>query len=358
MDTRHSAASAPGRPRVVDHVTRVGCSLGLPAVMAEHGVDPRDLLREVGLPVETFDAAENVVPYASLCRYVELATQRTGVSDLGLRACLDTGLRSLVTVGYLVAHSETVAVALQTLEEYLHLHDEGGVSYLAEEGPNVALGYEVLIPHTGGADQVVFGSIAIATNIMRELCGRDFRLRSVTFAYPPPADTALFREFFRAPVTFAAERSAIVFDARWLAAPVDHADAFIRGVLEEKIQLEGGAARHTDEDRIRRVVRTLVATGRWSADEVAATFGMSRRTLARRLRENGSNFRALLDATLFEAAQHLLESGALSMHDIAARVGYADAASFSRAFKRWCGLTPTAWMQRRAQDGPARTRRV
>jgi len=314
-------------------------------------VDPRALLREVGLPAETFDAAENVVPYASLCRYVDLATQRTGVSDLGLRACVNTGLRSLVTVGYLVAHSQNVAVALQTLEQYLHLHDEGGASYLVEMGADVALGYEVLIPPTAGCDQVVFGSIAIAANIMRELCGSHFRLRRVTFAYPSPADTTLFRAFFRAPVTFASERSAIVFDAKWLAAPVDRADAFIRKVLEEKVQLDGGAARHTDEDRIRRVVRTLVATGRWSGDEVAACFGMSRRTLARRLRENGSSLRDLVAEALVEAAQHLLQSTALSMHEIAARLGYADAASFSRAFKRWTGLTPTAWIQLRARLG-------
>lgn len=340
-------ARSPGRPRLLDLVTRVGCCLGLPPLLSEHGIDPRRLLREVGLPEETFDSPENVVPMVTLCRYLELAAARTNMADLGLRACLDSGLRSLVTVGYLVAHSKTVGLALATLDEYLYVHDQGGAAFVAEEGPLVALGYELLIPPMDGGSHVVFGSIAIAANIMRELCGKGFELREVTFAYPAPASTALFRSFFRAPVRFGAERSAIVFDAGWLDAPVSNADAFIRDVLQEKVLAQGTEIRDTVEDRIRRVVRTLVATGRWSADDVAATFGMSRRTLARRLKDNGSNFRVLLDSALFDASKHLLESSSLPVLEIAARVGYADPASFSRAFKRWSGMTPRDWRGRR-----------
>lgn len=340
-----------GRPRVSDYVTRVGCSLGLPPLLAEHGIDPRQLLLEVGLPEETFDSPENVVPLAALCRYVDMAASRTGLSDLGLRACVDTGLRSLVTVGYLVAHSQTVGVALHTLDEYLYVHDQGGTVFVAEEGDVVALGYELLIPEMAGADHVVFGSVAIAANILRELCGPGFALREVTFAYPAPASTALFKRFFRAPVRFGAERSAIMFDADWLAAPISEADSFIRSVLEEKVKAQGNAFRATAEDRIRRVVRTLVATGRWSADDVAATFGMSRRTLARRLRDNGSSFRDVLESSLFDASKHLLQSSSLSVLEIAGRVGYADSASFSRAFRRWSGMSPRDW--RRGVTGQA-----
>lgn len=349
MDSKRTAGRGPGRPRITDYVTRTGCCLGLPAILIEHGVDPRALLREVGLPPETFDDARNVVPFATLCRYVELATLRTGVPDLGLRACLHTGLRSLVTVGYLVAHSQNVGLALGTLEEYLYLHDNGGVSFVAQEGPSVALGYEILIPDRGGTDQVTFGSLAIAANIMRELCGHGFRIQRVTFAYPPPRDVTLFRKFFRAPVRFSEARSAIVFDARWLDAQISQADSFIRGVLEEKAASEGVEIRDTLEARIQRVVRALVARGRWSADEVASSFGMSRRTLARRLKESGASFRTLLEGALFDAARHLLDSSSLSVREIAAMVGYADPASFSRAFKRWSGLAPRAWRQKRAQ---------
>lgn len=349
--TPPSPPAGPGRPRIADHVIRVSCSLGLPPLLWEHGIDPRELLREAGLPPETFDAAENVVPFAALCHYVELATARTGVTDLGLRACLDTGLRSLVTVGYLAANSNTVRIALSTLEAYLHLHDQGAVSFVTEDGPVAALGYEILVPGLGGADQLTFGSIAIAANIMRELCGPRFEIRDVTFAYPAPADTALFRSFFRAPVRFGAERSAITFDAGWLATPLDRADPFIRGVLEERALAEGMEARASFEDRLRRVIRTLVVAGRWSEDEVAATFGMSRRTLARRLKDNGSSFRQVLEVSLFDSARHLLQSSSLPLLEIADRLGYADPASFSRAFKRWSGMTPREWRHRRLQQG-------
>jgi hypothetical protein len=84
-------------------------------------------------------------------------------------------------------------------------------------------------------------------------------------------------------------------------------------------------------------MRTLLTTGCISQDEVARSFGMNRRTFARRLQESGTTFRALLDAVRFDAARVLLRGSAVSLEDIANRLGYADVTAFARAFRRWSG---------------------
>lgn len=321
---------------------RVGGAAALIPLLVKHGVDPGPLLAEAGLSVPVFTNPDHVVPFAALCRVVALAAERAQLPDIGLRACTQTGLRSLGTVGYLIAHSETVERGLGALQEYLYVHDQAATSWFAREGATAFLGYETLDTDVPGADQVTFGALGIAANIMRELCGAGFRLQEVTIAYPAPARTSLFRSFFAAPVRFGAERSALAFDARWLAMPVPDADPYLRKVLTERVQDELALAGETALERIRRVVRSLVAGGRFGAGDAAAAFAVDRRTLARWLASHGTSFREVLDDARHASAARLLRSSDLPIAAIAARLGYADTAAFSRAFRRWSGTSPRA----------------
>ena len=98
-------------------------------------------------------------------------------------------------------------------------------------------------------------------SVMRRLCGPEFRLQGVPIGFAAPADTAHFLSFFGVPVRFDAERSALAFDARWLAAPIPNADPYLRGILAEKIRGDMRYAGETGHDCIRCVVRSLVAGG-------------------------------------------------------------------------------------------------
>jgi len=189
--------------------------------------------------------------------------------------------------------------------------------------------------------------VAIATNILRSLCGPDFRLRQVTFAFPRPRSTSLFRSFFDAPIRFGAERNALAFDARWLARPIQTADPYLHAMLADDVRRDLDRLAQSADDTIRRVVRSLVAGGRFSADDAAAAFGVNRRTLARRLRDRGTTFQALLDDARFGEAQRLLQSSAVAVTEIASRLGYADTATFTRAFRRWSGTSPRRWHARK-----------
>lgn len=81
---------------------------------------------------------------------------------------------------------------------------------------------------------------------------------------------------------------------------------------------------------------------------VALKLGTTRRTLQRRLAAHGTTFHRLVEDTLARRAKVLLREGGMSITDIALLLGYADAAHFTRAFRRWTGLTPSAYRQGRA----------
>ncbi len=188
----NSTPNKHGRPPISNQVIRVGGAIALPSLLRARGIDADTLIAEVGRQAAAFDHPDNVIPFAKLGELAHLAVERTGLSDLGLRACIPTGLVMLGTVGYLVANSETVGAGLTCLQSYLHLHDEGAAPYIKQEGSLAILGYEVLEPDRPGAEQIVFGALAIAANLLREICGTSFALREVDFAYRAPSDTSAF----------------------------------------------------------------------------------------------------------------------------------------------------------------------
>lgn len=73
---------------------------------------------------------------------------------------------------------------------------------------------------------------------------------------------------------------------------------------------------------------------------------VSTRTLKRRLAVAGTTFSDLLDDLRRERALLLVDDRALTLDQIAYRLGYSDVANFTRAFRRWTGATPAALRKR------------
>jgi AraC-like DNA-binding protein len=103
-------------------------------------------------------------------------------------------------------------------------------------------------------------------------------------------------------------------------------------------------------DRVRDmaadVVRTLLVDGiRPDLSIVARRLGMSERTLKRRLSEEGATFKTVRDNVRTETAAALLTNHALKIGAVAQSVGFAETASFTRAFSRWLGSSPARFRE-------------
>ena len=93
--------------------------------------------------------------------------------------------------------------------------------------------------------------------------------------------------------------------------------------------------------RVRAMVISLMPSGRCSKGEVARALHMSPATLQSKLAKRGTSFNSLLDATRLEVALSCLSRRALSVTEVASRLGFADTSNFARAFKRWTGTSPS-----------------
>ena len=77
--------------------------------------------------------------------------------------------------------------------------------------------------------------------------------------------------------------------------------------------------------------------------DVAAELDVHPRTLRRRLAEEGTSFRALLNEARSTVAVDLLRNVGLTVEEVSTRLGYTEVSTFSHAFKRWYGLPPSAY---------------
>ncbi|MDR7036012.1 AraC-like DNA-binding protein [Methylobacterium sp. BE186] len=307
-------------------------------------------MAEVGLGPALFDGGSAPIPYAALGRLIALGTERTGCRHLGLLVGQRTALASLGLIGLLMRHSDTVGDALRALEEHLGMQNRGAVVGLGVAGGVAVLSYSPYEPGAEGAALHSERALATATNVLRVLCGADWAPLEVLLPRSAPHDTAPYGSFFRAPVRFDEEVAALVFPAGLLKQRIAGADPVIRRKVEERLRRLAAAQPPTRADELRRYLCTEVTRNRCKAEKTARLMLLNRRTLSRRLRAEGTSFKQLANETQFGLAQQLLADTSMSLGQVSAVLHFSEPAAFSHAFRRWSGMTPSAWRQANRQE--------
>ena len=343
--------SGPSARRSADGIVRVGPAVAIPSVLRSLGAEPSELLAELGLDLGLLDDPENTISFAARGHLASHCVARTGCQHFGLLVGQQAGLSSLGLVGILVRHSPDVGTALRALVRFFHLHAQGGLFTLTVENDLATLDYAIYQPGVKGADQLGDGAVTMAFNIMRELGGAGWNATEIRLARRKPEDVGPYRRYFRTPLRFDAGQDALVFTANCLSRRLFGDDPELARLLEKQIRaLE---ATHVEDfpEQIRRVLRTALLTGHSSAGQVAALFGVHGRTLHRRLSTFGTSFQELVDDGRFAIAGQLLEHSALDVGQVAATLGYSEPSAFTRAFRRWSGVSPTHWRAERLARG-------
>jgi len=166
--------------------------------------------------------------------------------------------------------------------------------------------------------------------------------REVRFPHAPLGPREDYARWLGVPTRFEAETAGVLFDDAALAAPCHGHDPnlfrFVKAHAE--LLLQNQSRDSTVRGQVRRLVVGLVAQGEPEVAAVARTLATSERSLQRRLQEEGTSFRDVVDDARKELALGYLGDRRLSVSEVAYLLGYAEAGAFVRAFKRWTGRTP------------------
>ncbi len=232
--------------------------------------------------------------------------------------------------------------ALKVIIDTLKTSETGGTTFLDMRDGLAAFGYAVTAPGVESADQIVDGSIAIACNIMRRLCGPAWRPNRVQLIRDPPRDRGPFSKFFEAPVDYSEPAGCLIFDAATLDAPVRDRNPEYAEILAPVLEEAAGNARGDFVSAVRLIIRGQIGARALSRDGVCRALGVNPRTLAHRLEAFGVTYSGLADQERYVTAQSLLRKDR-RIAEIAAALGFAEQSAFTRAFRAWSGTTPARW---------------
>lgn len=274
-------------------------------------------------------------------------------NDRGAGHRIGRGLSALGLVGALMAHSDTVGEALRVLEVHQRLLDENVIARLDVYDDVAVLTCACGTAARGGGRVPVQDALAAAARVLEDMCGPAWLPLEVLLPLAAPASGGACRRLFRAPVRFNQDAAALVFAVHWLSHRPAGADPARRQTLERRVAQLAAAHVPSAADELRQLMGAEIARTRCSASAMARRLSMHRRTLSRRLKEEGTCFRALAEELRFDLARHLLANTTMSLVEISATLQFSEPAAFTRAFRRWSGQAPSAWRAANAAAGRA-----
>lgn len=321
--------------------------------LQRHGVAPDSIM-----PPEALQAALGPSqpqldrhPAEAWCQLLLKAAERLDDPLLGLhlgQAILPAHLGAL---GYVLLACENLGAALLRIQRYHRLlHDINPIEHHVE-GDCMVLQWGI----SRGRPGALFDETGIAAFVQfaRGLCGQKLPVRAVDFVNPPPRLTQPFTDHFGCPVRWGQPFTRLVIPLASLQTPLRQPDPVLLGLMETQVDAALAHLPDTGDllDLTRRVVRQMARHGMPELEAVAAQLQLSPRVFYRRLAERGVQFRQLRDQALRELAEVHLADARLSLADVGALLGYTEQSAFSRAFRRWSGVTPMAWRKASATHG-------
>jgi AraC-like DNA-binding protein len=317
----------------------------LTTAIQEAGRDPASVLTEVGvdpalvadqdarIPLDRLHALwEAVLAIVPGADGAMLGAERYSPGDYGL-------------VGFVAMNSPTLGEALRQAVRFLGLWtDDPGVE-LREDG-TLLVEYRTKFEDRLGVRFATEATHAEFLNAARLSTGQHIVPLEVRFEHIGPRDPAPHEAFFGCKVCFRADTTAMVFRQEDLALPLPKADAqlgeYLRSIAGQALAKRGGDD-PSPLDRIRTLIAEELQRGVPGQEQVAKLLGMSERTLRRRLEEEGTSFREVLDETRAHLARSYVADQRIPLSEVAFLLGFSEPSAFHRAFKRWTGTTPSTF---------------
>lgn len=335
----------PGSPTIV-----AGAIAKLLATLPALGVEARSVCASAGFDVRVAGEVDARVPLSTLHALWEAVAAAAPRADLALLVAERYRPGDYGLVGFVAMTSPSLGEALAQVERYMRLWTDDPGLRLRDDG-RLEVVYRTSIVDRPGLHRATEATVAEIVHGARLVAQRRVGPREVRFRHPPPAEREgreAFEAFFGAPVLFGQGETEMRFDPAELATPLPEHDAqlgvFLRGLASDA--MTSRAPPGALIDRVRETLAEDLRRGVPSSEATARRLAMSGRTLRRRLEEEGTTYREVLDRTRAEMARCYVRDPRVPLSEVAFLLGFSEPSAFNRAFKRWTRLTPGTWRRR------------
>ena len=307
------------------------------------GVPAAPLLKRAGLTPELIADPEQRLSVKSQIRLLDEAAIALKDDRLGFTLARDHDPREIGLLYYVMASSQTLGDGLRRVARYSRITNESlVVGYREGNRLIINLSYSG-VPRHSDRHQVEFCMFGVL-RICRLLTGQNIVPQHFSIAHHRSGSTSEMARFVGTKVEFGAEKDELALNIDVRELPLIHSDPYLNDLLLKYCEA-ALANKRDDRSHLRTSVENAVSSmlphGRVLAQDIARTLGMSERTLARKLSDEGLNFTEILQHLRQDLAARYLDDRKLHVSKIAWLLGFRDVSAFTHAFKRWTGRTPS-----------------
>jgi len=317
-------------------------------IIESYDINPDPLLDNLGIDRKLIEDPNARFDYVKIDQLWYDAATIADDQNFGLRAAIYWHPSTLGALGYAWLTSTSLRTALDRFARYMAILTEGAsldvdVVHIGEvdEELSVHLNFEAISKQQPTRTD---SFMAMLQTMCQANCGKDFHPTSVSLTHDKPDDPAEFYALFECPIHFSAAENRFniskeIADKRLISANPQLALINDQIIIETLAKLE--------KDNIIAQVKTEILkqlpSGKVTDATVADAIHIAQRSLQRKLQKESTTFRAIFNDLRKELAQKYLQNSSMNLIDVAFNLGFGEYSSFSRAFKQWTGITPSAY---------------
>jgi AraC-like DNA-binding protein len=326
----------------------------LPDIVREAG--GRSLLRRIfadaELPVALAEERHLKLPLAGMVEVFERSARLLGDPQFGLRVGERMDPRDFGPWTSYVLAAPTLDQALRRCDRLVRFHTSGVRAPLEREGDLAVwtLATSRLLP--SHRRHYIDHIIVPMLKTIASFAGPDWRPTRLEIEYQPGRLADATRERLDIDVRFGTAGTRVLFDAALLDLGADTTPSVVTDIVTFREIRHALCHRppRTVAEACREILRARLSDGDARIDPVARLMCVGVRTLQRRLHQEGTTFREIMEGLRAERGVALVVETELPLGEIAASLGFLDQAHFTRAFRRWTGRPPSALRARRLKS--------
>jgi AraC-like DNA-binding protein len=328
-----------------------------PGVLASAATGMVDFINHMGGDVDRIFGDARIAPdmagsptlklrLSAFCRLFEEAARQTKHGNFGLWFGNQFQPRNLGFWGYAAVSAPTLGSALKTFVELFAFHQEcSRMGLIADDDGLMRLEYQIEAPAIVERRQDAELSLGMFLNVIRECCGPRWAPEEVHFEHPKPEEAKQHEVAFNAPIYFGQATNALLFRPEILARPMPAHDSRLMDMMRMCL-IELGTRTTADVgivDRVRTAVRSRLARGSLSLEDIADDVHLPVAVLHREFSASSLSFKSLVEDVRRDLALSYMKQRQLPLSEVALLLGYSELSAFSRAFRRWTGKSPRAF---------------
>jgi AraC-like DNA-binding protein len=318
-------------------------------VLEMYGLDAPAMFERRGIDPALLSNPNARIPSRAWDLLARDAASRIPDPAFGLLAARCWHPSNLGALGHAWLTSSTLRTGLGRVVRYWRLLGEASSTRLEESSAGITIVLARQAPDPVSSAVTADFVMSLLVDMCRMNAGSSLRPVAVSLRRSRPKDSAAYRRHFGCVVHFTADEDSFMLSRRDVDRPLPTSNRQLAATLD-RILVEQLA--HLDKSdvvaRCQANLRDQLSSGEVSEDVMAERLHMSRRTLQRKLAEVDLTYQKLVDDTRRDLAMRHLEDPRHSITDVTFLLGFSQQSAFTRAFKRWTGMSPSEYRAKRS----------